>query len=709
MRRPFLVLASACAFHGAAASALAQTPVRADSDSVATRAPAVALDEVRITGKPANARYATERSRTATRTDTPLLDTPQAVNIVTNALIADQAVTSMAEVVRYMPGIAMGQGEGHRDAPTIRGNSSTADFFVDGVRDDAQYLRDVYNVERVEAMMGPDALIFGRGGGGGVINRVTKQPNGPGQREFTLTAGSFSNRRAAVDLGTNGSAKVAARLNGVYEKSASFRDEVGIERHGIDPVVAIRLGGATMLRGGFEHFSDARTVDRGIPSFGGRPSPAPVAAFFGDPDVSRSSARVNVGSTTIEHVTAGGATIRNATRYARYDKFYQNIFPRQTVADGSEVALAGYNSATGRSNVFNQLEIVDGTTTLGVQHTLLGGLEIGRQRTNNYRQTAYFGDGATLDTVPFAAPTVDAAAAFRQSATDADNLVSATTASVYVQDQVELSARWQAIAGIRYERFHLALANHRDSQQLARSDHLVSPRAAILYKPRGTLSLYASYSATQLPSAGDQFSSLTITTSALAPERFTNYEIGAKWNPALSLVATAALYRLDRTNTSAKDPADPSRTVQTGAQRSGGLELAVSGSPAARWHVAGGFAQQRATIERTTAAAVSGATVPLVPRRSVSLWNRVDLSSALGVGLGIVSQSRSYAAIDNAVILPRFTRMDGALFATLARQLTVQLNVENLFGIRYYPTSQGNNNILPGAPRTVRISLTTTL
>ncbi|HEX7977537.1 MAG TPA: TonB-dependent receptor plug domain-containing protein, partial [Gemmatimonadaceae bacterium] len=119
--------------------------------------------------------YGVTRSRTATKTDTPLRDTPQSATVLSHALIADQSMQSMADVVRYIPGVTMAQGEGHRDAPVIRGQSSTADFFVDGVRDDAQYLRDLYNVERVEALKGSNAMIFGRGGGGGIINQVRRE------------------------------------------------------------------------------------------------------------------------------------------------------------------------------------------------------------------------------------------------------------------------------------------------------------------------------------------------------------------------------------------------------------------------------------------------------------------------------------------------------------------------------------------------------
>ena len=169
--------------------------------------------------------YAARHTTTATRTDTPLRDAPQSVSVVTGELIADQSMQSMADVVRYVPGVTMGQGEGHRDAPTIRGNSSTADFFVDGVRDDAQYLRDLYNAERVEALKGSNAMIFGRGGGGGVINRVTREAQWAPTRSFTLETGSYEHRRGTIDVGQGLGGSVAARFNGVFEDSRGFRDE----------------------------------------------------------------------------------------------------------------------------------------------------------------------------------------------------------------------------------------------------------------------------------------------------------------------------------------------------------------------------------------------------------------------------------------------------------------------------------------------------
>jgi catecholate siderophore receptor len=343
-----------------------------------------------------------------------------------------------------------------------------------------------------------------------------------------------------------------------------------------------------------------------------------------------------------------------------------------------------------------------------VRHTLLVGAEIGQQKTDNSRLTGYFGGaGTTALAVPTSDPTITAPVAFRRSATDANNHVTADVGALYAQDQIALSPNWQLVAGLRYERFDLRFHDDSTGRDLRRHDAMPSPRAGLLFKPFEPLSFYGGYSRSYLPSSGDQFSSLTDVTKGLEPERFDNYEVGAKWDVADRLALTSAVYRLDRTNTRATDPTDPTRTVQTGAQRTTGFELGVTGSLTPRWEVAGGYANQRAIIISTTASAAAGATVPLVPHHTLSLWNRVQISRPLGVGLGVVHRADMYAAIDNRVTLPAYTEVDAALFATLSRNLRAQLNVENLLGASYYTTASGNNNITPGSPRVARLSITT--
>jgi catecholate siderophore receptor len=654
-----------------------------------------------------NRGYATARTTTATRTETPLRDVPQSVSLVTDELIADQSMQGMADVVRYIPGITMGQGEGHRDAPTIRGNSSTADFFVDGLRDDAQYFRDLYNVERVEALKGSNAMIFGRGGGGGVLNRVTKEAQWTPTRVVTMEGGSFDHRRGLLDFGGAVGGAGAVRLNGMYENSGGFRDRATLERYGFNPTVALALGTRTTLRAGYELFNDDRSVDRGIPSFEGRPSRAGLTTYFGNPDSSYSTIRVHAASGMLEHRISGGITLRNRTRWATYDKFYQNSYPGAVSVEGTRVSLAAYNNATDRTNLLNQTDLIFDVRTGPVRHTFLAGAEIARQETENFRETGYYNDSATSFSAAFDAPTVSTPITFRQSASDADNRARASVAGVYLQDQVELTRFLQLVGGVRFERFDIDFTNHRTGERLDRQDDLVSPRGGIVVKPIEPLSVYGSYSVSYLPSSGDQFSSLTATTETLEPEEFTNREVGAKWDVRSNFSLSAALYRLDRTNTTSPDPNDANRVVQTGAQRTTGWELGATGSPTAAWQLSAGFAQQDAEIVSTTSAAKEGQRVALVPHRTFSLWNRVQLLPAVGVGLGVVRQSEMFASIDNTVTLPGFTRADAALFVKLGALATAQVNVENILDKTYYATSHGNNNIMPGASRTLRLSLTT--
>ena len=688
---------------GSSGAAFAQQlPIAAE---MATEVEAVIVTGARDDG------YSAERTATATRTNTPLRDVPQAITVVTEEVIRDQAMSSMADVLRYVPGAGFAQGEGNRDAAILRGQASTADFFVDGVRDDVQYFRDLYNAERIEVLKGPNAMIFGRGGGGGVINRVTKKADFKSAGELRLEGGSFDLGRVAGAGARAWGEGASSRLVAVYENSGSYRDGVELERWGINPSVAWRSDDLTAVLS-YERFSDWRTADRGVPSYQGRPSPSPSNRFFGDPDISHADADVNLVNANVEWRPSEMLVVRNHTLFGDYDKFYQNVFAGGAATGTgpipTSVPLQAYNNRNDRQNLFNQTDLVWQTHRGGADHTVLAGVELGRQVSENLRNTGFFDNVATTRVVPFAAPTITGVpVTFRQSATDADSHVRATVGAVYLQDQAEITEHLQLIGGIRFDRFELDFRNNRNGQSFSRSEDLVSPRFGIVIKPIEPLSLYGSYSVSYLPSSGDQFSSLTSTTVTQEPEKFTNREVGVKWALARGLALTAAAYQLDRDNTSAPDPDHPGFVVQTGAQRARGVELGVSGKVSSTWQVIGGYGWQEVEITSTTSAAPAGRKLPLTPAHTASLWNKWTLSDRWAVGLGASYRSKSFAAIDNAVVLPGFTRLDGAVFLRVSDKVSAQLNVENLLDEDYFATSQGNNNIAPGAPRTVRMSLQT--
>ncbi|SHF13620.1 TonB-dependent receptor [Thermomonas hydrothermalis] len=681
-------------------------PVLAGEPGTEADAPEAAKDlaAVVVVGQRYLPEYQARTTRSATKTDTPLLDVPQAVTVVTDKLVADQGLTSLNDTFRYMPGVGTAQGEGNRDTPVMRGISSTGDFYVDGIRDDVQYFRDVYNLERAEALKGPSAMIFGRGGSGGVINRVTRVADGMEHRNATLQFGSYLRRRATLDVGQGLGTSAGIRVTAMAEDSDSFRDDVFLKRHGFNPSVNFSLGPATEVVLAYEHFHDDRTADRGVPSYQGRPLRTDPATFFGNPRLSRTEADVDAFDARLDHTFGEHLTLRNHLRLADYDKYYQNVFPGAVNATASTVTLSAYRSETARRNLFNQTDLVWDVRTGRVNHTLLAGLELGRQITDNRRLTGYFAPGANV--VPVSQPNVDVAVDFRPSATDANNHIIARTSALYLQDQIELSPQWLMVLGVRRDDVRIELHDNRNGQVIRSDDTPLSPRAGLIYKPLPQVSLYASVSRAFQPRAGDQLGSLTASNASLAPEVFRNREIGAKWDIHPDLQASIALYRLTRSNVAVTDPNDPTRLLLVDGQYSKGVELGLAGHLTPHWQVMGGYAWQTGELTATqSATALKGNRLAQLPRQSASLWNRYDINDRIGVGLGVVYRGAIYASIDNTVTLPAFTRVDAALYWTLTPKLQVQLNVENLGNTRYYASTHNNNNISPGAPRSAWLTL----
>ena len=702
MRRHLSTCAAVVALFSAPSFAVppkAPTAGKADPDSKEVQV-AAADDDILITGQRGD--YGAKRTRTATKTDTAIRDIPQALTVISEQQVEDQALRSVADLLLFVPGATPGTGESNRDQFTLRGNNTTADLFLDGIRDDAQYFRDFYNIDRIEVLRGPNAMIFGRGGGGGIVNRVTKRSTLTAFREATVGSTSEGGVRLSGDVDQPLGSNMGLRVNGLFEEGRSFRRHVELNRYGINPTAAVQVSPATRVDVGYEYFHDRRTADRGVPADGDRPLAGFDKTFFGDPDHSFSRADVHVGTVAAEHEFGPGLTLRNRTTLARYDKFYQNIYPSNLDEATREVILGAYNNRNDRTNLISQTDLVREGSIAGIDQTLLLGFEIGRQWSRNKRLTGTVLSG---NRVPLADPTVDTETIFAPAGTDADNRTRASVAAAYFQDQLRPADWLELVAGIRVDHFTLKVDDLRAGGEFERTDTLLSPRLGAVLKPAERLSLYASYSRSFLPQSGDQFSGLTIDTETLRPERFANVEVGAKWEPLEGLLATAALYQLDRTNTRAVDPADPTKFVLTGAQRVRGIELGLERNITSHWQVSAGYAWQDAEITKTTTAAPAGRKVPLVPKHSFSLWNRYDFNRAIGVGLGVIARSKSYASISNQVTLPGYTRLDGALYYRLLGGVEAQLNVENILGARYFPTAHNDNNIAPGAPRTAKLTL----
>lgn len=667
--------------------------------------------------------YKVSDSRSGMRTDTPLIDTPQAVNVVSVKQIADQASNSISEAIRYVPGVFSAQGEGNRETLVFRGNSTTGDFFVDGTRDDVQTYRDLYNIERLEIFKGPNAMIFGRGGIGGLVNRVTKVADWQMTRDFRLEGGSDNFVRAQFDLGAPINDAFAARITGVYQDGDSYRDGVNFNRWGFNPTVSLKLGNDTIIHAGYEHFQDDRVADRGVPAqFGAGingavvgPLATPRNQFFGDPGDSPTGTNTDAASLLIEHYFSEAVSIRNRTRYADYDKFYQNVFPGAVNAAETTVALSAYRQFTKRENLINQTDFNAEFNTGSIKHTLLIGAEFARQKTDNIRQEGRFAGNLASLVVPIGQSNIDTDLTWTQIASSGDNEGVTNIAAGYIQDQIEFSSAIQLVVGGRYESVKTQVTDRRtigfpanQQREFVVTDNLFSPRVGVILKPAENASVYIGYSRTYLPRSGDQLTGLSVSNQSLAPEIYQNYEIGAKWDILPALNVQAAVFQLDRDNVLAlSDPNNASSpTVPVGRQRTRGVELSAAGNitKAVSLVVAYTYSDGK-FLDNVSGTVLAGNLIPNMPKHSASLWTRIDPLPDFGAAVGVIYAGKRFAATDNFVALPEYTRVDAALYYTINPQLSAQLNVENVFNTRYYLYAHTNNNITPGSPTAFKVSL----
>jgi len=677
------------------------------------------LDRITVIGQRDG--YAIKVTESATKTPTPLVDVPQTVSVLSEDFIADLGLRSIADVSRYVPGVLIGQGEGHRDQITIRGNNSTADFYIDGIRDDVQYFRPLYNLARVEVLKGPNALIFGRGGGGGVVNRVAKAAQEERFVGASVSADTFGDWSVGVDLNAPIAPGVKARLNAFYEQLDNHRDAYDGERFAVNPVVAFDLGANTQLGLSYEYVEDDRVIDRGVPSQddgdatrANRPLGDARARFFGDPDLNRTVFSAHVVRANLHHRFSDALELNSRILFGDYDKLYTNVFPvtpAPRAGDAQTIAIEAYTDPTDRRNLFSQSDLVWKVATGPLEHVVLAGIEISNQLTRNQRINGFFdGPGVTVNatrlraTIPFADPLPVPEVTFRAGSGNRSVRSILNVQSIYLQDQVSIGDHWDLIAGARVDRFALDVENQLAGQRFERTDTLVSPRAGLIYKPVESASVYFSYARSFLPQSGDQFVSLDLSLAALEPERFNSYEVGAKWDILDNLSATVALYRLDRTNTRAAGPT-PGVILLTGRQRSRGLEFGLVGNITQQWQVSAAYTLQDAEITQTTTAAPAGRAVAQTPRHVFALWNRYDVVRRLGVGFGVYHQSQSFNTISNTSVLPSYTRLDAALYVPIVKGVEAQVNIENLTNARYFPTAHTDNNISTGAPVNARFSL----
>ncbi len=650
--------------------------------------------------------YSIEDGSSGTKTPTSLIDVPQTVSVITQDQLHDQGVTRLNDALRYVPGISLESGEGHRDEVFIRGQETTADFYLDGLRDDAQYYRSLYNVERIEVLKGPNALIFGRGGGGGAINRVSKIADvGDRFADISGSMDTFGAFDVAADVNVPLGNNVAGRINATYEEFDNHRDFYDGRFIGISPTLAFELGPDTRLVATYSYDDDKRVTDRGIPSFNGEPLTGYDETFFGDRDFNTASAKVHIARTRLEHKFSDAVSVNVTGQFADYDKIYANVVPRGT--DGTTVELSGYQDYTQRENYIGQANVVWTEDFGAIGHTFLGGIEISAQDTNNGRFNVLFNGTDSRATVDLAdvifIPPVSLSAIARERRSEL------TTTSAYIQEQLAIGDHIELIGGVRFDSFDLDTRDLIGANSFNRKDDVWSPRFGTIFKPVENISIYASYATSFLPQSGDQFLTLSATDENLEPEKFETLEAGVKWAIKHDLLLTAALFQLDRDNTTASDPLNPGVTVLTGSSRTKGVELQLAGSVTDALQVNLGYAYLDGEITSDTDAAPAGTRLQQLAEHQITAWGRYALSDKIGLGAGVIYQSEQFTSFSNDVTLPGYVRVDLAAYYTVNDRVALQLNVENLFDEGYYPSAHGDNNIQPAAPLNASVGVRITL
>ena len=645
----------------------------------------------------------------ALKTPTPVINVPQSLTITDSEAIRLRGFDQIGDIVEYTPGVNMSQGEGHRDAVVFRGVRSTAAFFVDGQRDDVQYYRPLYNVEQVEILRGPNALLFGRGGAGGILNRVTKKGRiGEDFNAYSLRLDTFGAGEVQVDSNVGLNENAAFRINAYFESIENHRDFSEGERYGVNPTFKFQLTDDTTLDVSYEYLDHERFVDRGIPTGA---DDEPVEAFddifFGDPELNESAFEAHVFRALLQHTFSDSWKANLNATYGDYDKVYQNLFVSDfdETATPDRVELDGYVDRTDRQNTVLTGNLVGEFETGDIRHTLLLGAEYIDTSSDQDRFNARWspmgteteefsvnrpitlngGTGVNADGMP---TSVD----FTTDLND-DTSTELDVYSLYVQDEVELTDQLRVVLGARFDAFDITVDdNEPGGTGGSQKDEEISPRGGIIYKPGENISLYVSYSESFLPQSGEQFADLG--DEGLDPDEFTNLEAGVKWdfNPGLSF--TAAVFQNEQ-DIVRDDGAGGSESLETMIE---GFETQIKGRITDRWRISAGYSYLDGELD-------NGNTPREIPENMISVWNHYQLTNKLGLGLGAIYQDSSFMTNNEAAELPAFIRVDAAAYYRISENLRFQVNVENLLDEDYFPSSHSTHQATVGAPIHARFAI----
>jgi catecholate siderophore receptor len=666
---------------------------------------------------------------TVTGVRTPLHDklsqdarnTAQSITVVSDELIAAQGDTRLEDVLKNVPGITLNAGEGaaRGDTVNLRGFSAFNDFFLDGIRDAAVYNRDSFDTDSIEVLKGPSAVLFGRGSTGGAINQVSKAPLLAPLDAVTAVIGSNDLYRATADLNSPIGAASAVRLNTMGESSeVAERDDVRNRRWGIAPAVAFGVGEKDSLIVNYLHQQQDDVPDVGIPFLNGQPAPVPRNAFFGLSS-NRTTADDDIFTARYKHDFSDSLSIADTLRYANYDfdfLFDAPNFGANVPSPGEPLGniLVGRDAPASRGiqkNLDEQLDLTAHVETGPIAHTLVTGIELARQTSEIFRYVNPFdANNDWIPETPLLAP--NPAEIQPVEPLSSRQITTAPSGAAYAIDTLGFGRYFDLTAGVRFDYFSANYKRFSEltgaSLQLNELNRVVSPRAALVFKPTPAQSYYFSYGTSFDPSA--EALTLTTSTASLGPVRAKSYEAGAKteWlDGALSL--SGAVFHTEVDNAQTNDPDNPTITVLNGDQRVEGLEFSATGHLTRSWEIFAGYTYLDGRTLASGTAADVGKLMPNTAHNALNLWTEYDLSKDWEVGVGANWLSHRFADSAEAASVPGYVVWNAMASYRVTRNLSLQLNGYNLFNRLYYEalyyTSPAENHAILGAGRSVSLTL----
>jgi catecholate siderophore receptor len=671
----------------------------------------------------------------------PLLDTPQSITDIPRQLMNDQGVTTMRDALRNVPGVSIAAGEAgsQGDSLTLRGFSARNDFYLDSMHDFGSYYRDPFYLEKIEVLKGPSSILFGRGSTGGVVQQVSKLPTLDGFTAGTLVFGTDATKRTTLDydraVPTLGEG-AALRINVMAHNSeVAQRDLAENTRFGIAPTLALGIGTPTRLTFSYLHQTEYDVPDYGLPwlyagkagSAQGLANVAPVSRsnYYGIKDDNYLRTNVDVATAKVEHDVDADLSVRNQARYAHYVRQFRITEPQIDVLGTNTPLLVTPSTALSSLSVTrnqlygtsletflqDQLDVTKKFNTAFIGHTLVTGLEFGRETSDPNR---YGNSSFSLTSLVSPDPNVATGGnTFLQTKTK----TTALTQGAYMLDTLKLSEQWDVIGGVRYDRFKAdftqptfnAAGTQTANLGLSRTDKMLSYDAALVYKPATNGSVYFDYGTSFNPSA--EALSLAANTAALVPVTNETYEVGSKWDvldEKLSL--RGALYRSMQNNVRETDPNNALLQILAGNAKVDGFEIETAGHLTEKWQIYAGYAYMYSAITKSPNGDI-GHRLANVPMHTGNIWTTYDLPANFQVGGGANYVSSRFASTTPTVVsgVPFFKEVPGYYTLSvmvkyyLTEQVSLQLNVDNLTDKFYYDQIHPAH-VVPGAGRTALFS-----